>query len=220
MSGTLVIWDLDGTFTDSRPWIIESYRHILGLAGLPVPSDEVFSTMMCGSLHDHIHTMFGKHGKEADEIALEYRRYYAENCFLKVELFDGVRETLEELDGMGVTQVVATMKLESAAVELLDRLEVSGHFVTIRGGDPSGKVTKADMIRACVSTGEYSRVVMVGDCPSDMRAAREAGVEFLAAAFGYGYPAERCRSEGLDFVEDIRDVPGFIGSNCSEPLVK
>lgn len=204
---TLVIWDLDGTLTESKPWIIRSYIHILEQAGLPILSDEQFSKMLCGSLHDHIHAMFGKYGKEADEIALEYRRYYAENCFHKVELFEGVRETLEELDGMGIAQAVATMKLESAAVELLDRLGISGYFARIRGGDPSGKVTKADMIRDCMSTGEYDRVVMIGDCPSDRRAAEDAGVGFLAAAFGYGYPKEKCISEGLDFAENLSDIP-------------
>ena len=47
---------------------------------------------------------------------------------------------------------------------------------------------------------------MVGDCPSDMHAAQNAGAECIAAAYGYGFPEERCVSEGVEFIRSPADI--------------
>lgn len=194
---TLVIWDLDGTLTDSRPWIISSYQYAAETAGLPVPSEEFLSHMLCGGLHDHLYEIFGKTGPEAEILARYYRDYYSREGLNRVEPFDGIRELIVDLSSRGVVQAIATMKVRGVAKKVLERLGLSEYMVAIEGDTVEGNITKAQMIRNCISTGTYDRVVMIGDCPSDQRAATEAGVEFIAAVYGYGYSKERCQQEGL-----------------------
>lgn len=208
---TLVIWDMDGTLTESKPWIIASYRYAARMSGLPEPSEEVLSTMMCGGLFGHIEQIFGKTGPEAEEIARYYRDYYIRECAPKVQLFPGILEVLRGLNEKCVDQAVATMKLQDAAEAVLERLGISKYFKLVRGDSPEGDVTKTQMIKDCVTSGDYGRVFMIGDCPGDGKAAKEAGVPFIAALFGYGYTKERCRSEGIAYAEVPEDIPGLVG---------
>ncbi len=207
---TLVIWDLDGTLTESKPWIIASYKYAAEAAGLPVPSDEVLSHMMCGGILGHVYEIFGKTGPEADRIAGYYREHYARTGLYNVELFEGVRELIEELNSRGVAQAIATMKVKEVAEKVMERLDLSKFMVAVEGDTTDSKVTKAQMIKNCILTGTYDRVIMIGDCPSDRKAAIEADVEFIAVVYGYGYTAERCHKEGIPCAETVSDILSMI----------
>lgn len=209
---TLVIWDLDGTVTRSEPWIIASYQYAARASGLPIPDEKTLRKYMCGGLLGHLYELFGKDGEEALKLARDYRSYYVEHCLDRVEMFEGFPEVFGVLKNMGCRQAVATMKLETAAEELLVKLDVADYFVKIAGDNPDGTVTKEMMIRSCTETGDYDRVIMIGDCPSDMKAAKEAGVGFLAAAFGYGFPVRKCETEGIPYAEHARDIPGIVAN--------
>ena len=65
---TLVVFDVDGTLTDSRPSIYASYRHAALNAGLPIPSDDMLAHHLCGGLPDNVRELFGVEGdKEREE---------------------------------------------------------------------------------------------------------------------------------------------------------
>ena len=205
MMGTLIIWDLDGTLTESKPCIVASYQYAAKAAGLPVPSEESLSGMMCGGLRDHIYEVFGKTGPEADRI-VEYYRDYSRRHSDDIQLFDGILDVVRELSSRGVAQAIATMKLKNMAEDIAERLGLSEYMVAVEGDVPDGKITKCQMIKNCMATGTYDRVIMIGDCPSDQKAAAEAGVEFIAAVYGYGYTRARCQAEGTAFVENASEA--------------
>ncbi len=207
---TLTVWDLDGTLTESRPWIISSYSHAAESMGLPVPEGEDLDTIMCGDLYSNVRRMYGLEGEKAQEFARHYRSFYNENCFHRVELFDGIREMLEILKSKGVTMAIATMKTEVSANELMDRLGISEYFVMIAGTDFEGTRTKCQMIQSCMSTGDYDKVLMIGDCPSDEKAAEQAEVRFIAAEYGYGYTAKKCEMAGIEYISRPADIVKFV----------
>ena len=207
---TLAIWDLDGTLTESRPWIEASYRHAAETMGLKPLEGRLLDSAMCGDLFSNVKRLYGLEGEKALEFARLYRSYYSENCFDRVELFAGIRRTLEEVRSRGADQAVATMKPEGPANDLLRRLEVADYFVKIAGTDFEGKRSKCQMIKECMACGEYDNVIMIGDCPSDRKAAEEAGVKFVAAAFGYGYPVDKCIKEGIEYIESPIDVIRYL----------
>ena len=203
---TLIIWDLDGTLTESRPWIEASYRYAAESMGLRPLKGRELDSAFCGDLFSNVKRLYGLEGEQALEFAKHYRSYYAENCFDKVELFVGIRWALEALKVRGADQAVATMKPEGPANDLMKRLGVADYFVMIAGTDFEGTRTKCQMIKECMKCGDYGNVIMVGDCPSDRKAAEAAGVKFVAAAFGYGYPENVCIKEGIDYIESPMDV--------------
>ncbi|MCQ2079992.1 MAG: HAD family hydrolase [archaeon] len=206
----MVIWDLDGTITDSRQCIISSYRYAARMCGLPEPSEELLSTMMCGGLQEHMRMIFGKVGEEADILSGHFSRYYAEHYLQEARMFPLFPEVFDILEKRGVVQAVATMNREEVAVGVLSEMGIADRFVHIAGADEKGEITKTQMIRDCVSGGDFSRILMVGDCPSDRRAAENAGVEFVAAAYGYGYSREECGRDSIMCMVTTDDLLGIL----------
>lgn len=215
---TLVVFDVDGTLTDSRPSIYASYRHAALNAGLPIPSDDMLAHHLCGGLPDNVRELFGVEGDAASEVIGLYRRYYSEECVGKVPLFDGMEEVLRDLRSEGYLLSVATMKIEDVATEFIRGLGLEDLFLTVAGADASGTVTKADMVRRCAREADADIVVMIGDCPQDLEGARQAGAEFIAAAYGYGLPPGKCKEEGIPYVLSPRDIPAEVGRMKSRIL--
>lgn len=209
-SSTLVIWDLDGTVTDSRQCIVNSYRYSARMHGLPEPSEEFLSTMMCGGLQEHMRMIFGKTGEEADILSGHFSDYYAEHYLEEVSMFPLFPKIFDSLERMGVDQAVATMNQEQVARDVLSRMGLSKYFVRIAGADAEGRITKTQMIWDCMSEGDYDRVFMIGDCPSDRRAADNAGVGFIAAAFGYGYSREECERDSISYMVTEDDLVAIV----------
>lgn len=208
---TLVVFDVDGTLADSRSSIYAAYRHAALDAGLPIPSDDMLAHHLCGGLPDNVRELFGVEGDAASEIIGLYRRYYSEECVGKVPLFDGIEEVLRDLRSEGYLLSVATMKVEDVARDFIHGLGLEDLFLTVAGADASGTVTKADMIRRCAREADADVIVMIGDCPQDLEGARQAGAEFIAAAYGYGLPPEKCREEKIPHVLSPRDIPAEVG---------
>lgn len=208
----IVIFDLDGTLTQSKPSIFAAYRYAAEKMGLPVPSDEMLEGHLCGDLPNNIRTLFGVSG-ETERLGIGlYREKYTEICMGNVPLFPGVEQALDSLSEMGVDMYVATMKIEEVAIPFIESLGLSKFFEKVRGASADGSVTKADMILECIGDDDKSRAVMVGDCPQDLRASAEAGVDFIAASYGYGLPVERCRAEHIRYVDDIRKICHALGT--------
>lgn len=204
---TLVVFDMDGTLTDSRLSIYDAYRYAARGAGLPVPSDDVLAHHLCGALPRNVEEIFGLRGGDADLPVRLYREYYARECVGRVPLFGGAEEALRRLRSEGFLLAVATMKLEDIAEEFVRGLGIADLFLTVAGSDRAGVLTKADMIRRCAAEADAEAVIMVGDCRQDLTGAREAGAEFVAAAYGYGLPAEECGAEGIPYVLSPGDIP-------------
>lgn len=202
-SRPLVIFDLDGTLEDSRPEIFASYRYAASSLGLPVPSDETLSHHLCGALPDNVRELFGPGRRDAESLYRQYWRAHGGEA----RLFPGVREALLSLSA-DCGLAAATMKLQPIAEETLRAAGILPLFGGVRGADAEGRVTKADMIRSLIHG--YEKAVMVGDCAQDMRAAEAAGVPFVAAAYGYGLPVERCVKEGIPYAASPDDVPGKV----------
>lgn len=202
---TLTIWDLDGTLVDSRPWIEAAYRYAAENMGLPVLS----TYPMCGELVDNSMKTYGLDREKAVEFAGFYREYYSEHS-RDVDLFDGAVDTLKALRRKGIATAVATMKAQPYAVKQLKDIGIDGLFDHITGANFDGTRSKSQMIEDCIRAGDYDEAYMIGDCPSDRKAAEEAGIKFVAAAFGYGYPVDKCIKEGIEYIESPMDVIRYL----------
>ena len=107
----------------------------------------------------------------------------------KAKLYDGVLETLSKLKQRGVKVAVATYKREDYAAKILDVFRITPYCDWIQGSDFAGKLSKADIIELCLQklNVDKSKVLMVGDTEHDMIGAQNAGVNFLAVSFGFGF---------------------------------
>ena len=99
---------------------------------------------------------------------------------------------LKELKKRGYLLAVATLKAEKFAIPMLESLGVAKYFDIIHGVDDKDTRTKASLIELCmhelnVSTKETA---LVGDSSHDAVGAKKAGVDFIAALYGFGFKSD------------------------------
>ena len=96
-----ILFDLDGTLTDSGEGIINCAAYTLEYFGLPVPSREEMRVFVGPPLHES----FRKHGVPADktdEAIRIYRSRYIPIGKFENHPYEGIREVLEKLKALGL----------------------------------------------------------------------------------------------------------------------
>jgi phosphoglycolate phosphatase len=191
VSRTLV-FDLDGTLTDSVPDIAAAVNRTLTARGLPTLSEPAVAAMVGDGLQPLIDRAFKAAGGTPDAgAAAEYLADYESNVAEATRLYPGVADALQTLASAGWKLAVCTNKPENAARLLLAALGVDHYFAAIGGGD-SFAAHKPDPIHLrgtiAAAGGTPERALMVGDHHNDVRAATGCGVPAIFAAWGYGRP--------------------------------
>ncbi|MDA4108048.1 hypothetical protein MHOL44478_12355 [Mycobacterium holsaticum DSM 44478] len=183
----LVIFDLDGTLTDSAEGIVSSFRHALGSVGAAVPAGDLAGMVVGPPMH-HTLQELGL-GERTDAAIAAYRSDYRARGWAINRLFDGIPALLADLQAAGVRLAVATSKAEPTAQRILAHFGLDGHFEVIAGASVDGtRATKADVVAHAVAqlAPLPERVLMVGDRSHDVEGAAEHGIGTVVVGWGYG----------------------------------
>ena len=184
----LVIFDLDGTLTDSARGIVSSFRHALGEIGAAVPDGDLASRIVGPPMHHTLRAM--GLGDNADAAIAAYRADYTTRGWAMNSLFDGIAELLADLDAAGVRLAVATSKAEPTAQRIIAHFGLDQHFEVVAGASVDGsRASKADVVaHALAQLGPLpDRVLMVGDRSHDVEGAAEHGIDTVVVGWGYGH---------------------------------
>jgi phosphoglycolate phosphatase len=194
-----LIFDLDGTLTDSKPGILDCLRKTLEERGLPVPAS---LDRFIGPPVEEWVTYLLPEGTREEHAALarDYRGCYEREGWSNNAVYPGVREMLLKLGEAGFPLYVCTSKHEHFAVRILDLFELSPLFTATYGDKieyPSH--TKADLLaRLLMEHGLNADFAwMIGDRSFDFEAARANGVRSMAAGWGYGSPEEWAQADAV-----------------------
>lgn len=182
----LVIFDLDGTLTDSAEGIVASFRHALAHVGAPVPEGDLAARIVGPPMDDTFRSMFGE---SAEEAIAAFRAEYATRGWAMNTLFDGIQPLLEDLRAAGVRLAVATSKLETTARRVLAHFGVDQHFEVVAGATPDGsRKSKEEVLAHALEQLRPlpERVLMVGDRSHDVHGAAAHGIDTVVVGWGYG----------------------------------
>ncbi len=210
----LVIFDLDGTLTDSARGIVSSFRHALGEIGAAVPDGDLASRIVGPPMHHTLRAM--GLGDNADAAIAAYRADYTTRGWAMNSLFDGIAELLADLDAAGVRLAVATSKAEPTAQRIIAHFGLDQHFEVVAGASVDGsRASKADVVaHALAQLGPLpDRVLMVGDRSHDVEGAAEHGIDTVVVDWGYGHadfdePDAVAALAHVSTVDDLREVLG------------
>jgi len=183
----LVIFDLDGTLTDSADGVVASFRHALATIGAEVPPGDLAGRIVGPPMHQTLHGM--GLGERAEHAIAAYRADYTSRGWAMNSLFDGVAQLLADLRAAGVRLAVATSKAEPTARRILDHFELADHFEVIAGASLDGsRSAKADVLAHALGQLHPlpERVVMVGDRAHDVQGAAAHGIDTVVVSWGYG----------------------------------
>lgn len=182
-----ILFDLDGTLTDSGDGIINSVIPALEHFGIAIPSREELRVFVGPPLHD----TFLRFGVPADQldIATEiYRSRYIPIGKFENAPYPGIPELLETLKTEGHKLFVATSKPEPMAVEILEHFDLARYFDRICGAsmDTSRSSKEAVIAYLLEQNGSAENMVMVGDTKYDVIGAKAHDIPTIGVSWGYG----------------------------------
>jgi phosphoglycolate phosphatase len=188
-----VLFDLDGTLTDSGVGIANSVSFALSTLGAAPLSDAQLQAFVGPPAHDSFEAL-GFDAATSERAVTEYRRYMAEKGLYENEVYPGIEALLSRLRDSGVTLAVATSKPTIFANKVLEHFGLSGYFTYVSGSELDGRArAKHEVIsNALQALGLVGRddVCMVGDRVLDVAGARAVGLPAIAVAWGYAAHGE------------------------------
>ena len=191
MAWKYLLFDLDGTLTDSKEGIIKCVRHALEEMKKPIPPEEELLEMLGPPLRDGFHKVAGLSYEEAGEAVKRYRKRYSVVGLFENKLYNGMEQVLDTLQKRGYLLAVATSKLEEYTIRILEHFGIKKYFTEIVGSMMDGsRNEKADIIREVfarleITEEQKKEVIMIGDRKYDILSAKECNIAALGVSYGF-----------------------------------
>lgn len=187
MEKKVILFDLDGTITDSGEGIINCCELALRHYGLPVPSREKMRVFVGPPLHETFQK-FGVPAEECDNAVAVFRSRYTTVGIFENTPYPGIRALLEALTANGNRLFIATSKPEVMANRVLAHFDLAKYFEMVCGATMDrSRIEKSDVIAYLLEyIGETKNTVMVGDTAFDVTGAASHGIPTIGVAWGYG----------------------------------
>ena len=185
-----VLFDLDGTLTDSEPGIIHSVLYTLERFGIQEKCPASLRRLIGPPLDESFQRFYGMTVPESKRALEIYREYFSDRGIYENAVYPGIPNLLSRLKGAGKELLLATSKPEVFAARILKHFGLAPYFSVICGCELDGRRSaKCDVIREALRrAGEPDPLfaVMVGDRIHDLEGARANGIPCVAVGYGYG----------------------------------
>ncbi|MDO5050044.1 MAG: HAD hydrolase-like protein [Actinomycetaceae bacterium] len=178
MKTKLVVFDVDGTITDSAKVITDCVSLALAELGLEPQTPQQLKRWVGPPLSVSFRDYTAIPENDIDNAIATYRSYYADRM-LDAPLFPGIRNVLQQLQQAGMPMAVATSKIERMATPILEHHDIAKHFQHIAGSrEDEPNQTKASVIADALSRMradgyDTEGAIMIGDRIHDVEGAHE-----------------------------------------------
>ena len=197
----LVVFDWDGTLSDSTAAIAKAIQDAAADLGLPVPDDATASHVIGLGLHEALaRAVPTLPAERIGEYSARYRFHYLARE-AELVLFPGARELIAELRQAGALLAIATGKSQRGLQRALAGAGLGAEFAATRCADqthpkphPAMLLELADELMVAPQ-----RVLMVGDTTHDLQMAEAANAAAVGLTQG-AHPYEQlaaCRPLAL-----------------------
>ena len=223
MSLRAVLWDLDGTLTDSVRFVVDTANRVIEAHGGAALDFESVGAMT-GLPLEAIFRMAWPDltPDDAQRFRTEYRDIYDREIVPATKLFDGARETLHAFHEAGLLQATVTGKRAADCERILRGLGIASEIDVYLGGDsvprpkPAPDLAQHAMARLGLGPAEC---VVVGDANADIAMGKAAGARTIQVLWGFA----RDRIDGADLVvatwADLRETV-FALAGRANPILR
>ena len=226
MDKRYVLFDLDGTLTDSFEGIKNAMTYCLSKYGI-TPKAEELSRVIGPPVVWSLKTFYNIEGEQGLEALRYFREYYDNKGCFENKVYDGVEEMLKTLAAHGKKLMIATSKPEPMAIKVLEHFGLTDYFCFISGSmaeseqdnyytehkNTNPRISKEDVIRYAIEENgirDLEHAVMVGDRRWDIDAAKKVGIDTIGVRYGYADEGE-LETAGADIIVDTpMDIVGHI----------
>ncbi|MBR6984560.1 HAD hydrolase-like protein [Ruminococcus sp. XPD3002] len=196
-----LLFDLDGTLTDSTEGIINCLEHAIKQMGFEVPEDT--NKFLGPPIRQSFAEFLGMNDEQITEAVKIFRERYSTVGLFENRVYDGIPELLDRLRSAGKRLMIATSKPEVYAVRIADRFGMSPYFDIIGGAELDGsrdyKHEVIEYVLAKSGITDRSSVLMIGDRRQDVLGAHKTGLKCMGVLWGYG-PVEELTQAGADYI--------------------
>jgi|GEM_PF-71382 len=183
----VVLFDQDGTLTDSGPGILRCADETLKEFGIDVKPKERLRVFVGPPLRDSFRR-FGVPSEKIEEAVARYRAKFQVKGKYENTPYPDIEELLSDLKKRGIRLFVATSKPTSIAVDVLKQNGLFPYFEGVYGASLSGDHDTKPLIvqDALKALGPDVKALLVGDTAFDVVGAKENQIGSVAVAWGYG----------------------------------
>ena len=196
-----VLFDLDGTLTESGPGIMKGVQYALHTYGIDETDETKLRLFIGPPMIDSFMRFYGFDEAGARKALLAYRAYYNDRGVYENEPYPGIREMLTRVREAGIHTAVATSKPQNMVDIVLDHFDLRRYFeIVVCGADSGPLFTKtgvvAEVLRQFALRDERTvpditgRAVMVGDRKHDVEGAKNNGLRTIGVSWGYAPEGE------------------------------
>jgi phosphoglycolate phosphatase len=192
-----IFFDLDGTLTDPKEGITGCIQHALAQMGEPVPSKDELTWCIGPPLVDNFSELVSPE-RAAEGVAL-YRERFGSVGLFENEVYRGIPDVLASLSDRYPLYVASSKPLVFVD-RILEHFELDQFFVRTFGSGLDGTLQdKSELLAYALAQTELagSGCVMIGDRRHDAIGAKNNGMSFIGALYGYG-SADEFRSSGFE----------------------
>lgn len=205
-----ILFDLDGTLTNSELGITKSVQHALKKFGIEVEDRTALRPFIGPPLGESFQVYYGLSKEESEQAIKYYRERFSVKGLYENEVYEGVEKMLQDLKESGKKLILATSKPEKFTILILEHFDLLKYFDFVAGATMDGsRGEKADVIRYALELSgieDKSDVIMIGDRKFDILGAKENGLASIGVLYGFG-DREELTEAGADYiVERAEDI--------------
>ena len=206
----LLIFDWDGTLSDSTSKIVSCLQKAAETAGFPVLEDDVICNIIGLGLPEAMERLYPElNVDDKEQIRLHYIEHFLAADQTPSPFFDGVMDGLDRLRAEEFSMAVATGKSRRGLERVLNNLDMQGYFDASRCADETRSKPHPLMLQELLTEMNVSadKAMMVGDTEYDMEMAQNANVHRIAVSYG-AHHIDRLKP--YNPLLCANDFPGFV----------
>lgn len=200
-----ILFDLDGTLTDSKEGITKSVQYALNKFGITINNLDKLNKFLGPPLKGALMEYFNFSEEKALTGVEYYRENFKDKGIFQNEVYEGIEDLLIKLKQNGLNLYVATSKPMTFAEKILKHFNLFSYFDAVIGSELDGtRSEKGDVISYVINEYKLNNkddIIMVGDRRYDVIGAKENGIDVIGVTYGYG-SIDELRGAGATYLAD------------------
>lgn len=212
-----ILFDLDGTLTESAPGIMSSVKYALKTVGVDEENPDNLRKFIGPPLVDSFRDFYGFDDEKAKKATSAYREYYPIHGIFDNALYDGIDDLLDSLKKAGKVLALATSKPRPYAEKIVEHFGIAAYLDVLAASELDGsRNSKAEVIEyalECLNIDKETGLedaVMVGDRKHDTLGSKKVGIDCIGVLYGYGSKEELEETGAKKIVETVTDLKNIL----------
>lgn len=201
-----ILFDLDGTLSESAEGITKCVQYALHTIGIDEPDLKKLETFVGPPLNIQFMKCYGVDRKTASYLVEQYRKRYAVKGIYECHMYEGIDQLLENCYALNKHMAVASSKPEVYVKQIIHEAGYDKYFDIIQGSNLNEETeknrtdNKPEIVRKALealTNGQKEQTVMVGDRAFDIHGAKANHVMSVGVTYGYGTKEELSKADRI-----------------------